>query len=75
MLCVTKQREDNCKDAVAFLKTKQYTPVRLAVGNKNGDFEDISLHDTETMPTLIPRMEPINDTTINMNLYAKDKFS
>ena len=42
-----KQREDNCKDAVAFLKTQEYTPVKLTVRNKNGDSEDINLIDPE----------------------------
>ena len=72
---LTKQREENCKDAVAFLKTKEYTPVKLTVRNKNGDSEDISLLDTETKSKLISRKKPINEATINMCLYAKDKFN
>ena len=70
-----KQREDNCKDAVAFLKTQEYTPVKLTVRNKNGDLEDINLIDPEAKSKSVSRKKTINEATINKFLYAKDKFN
>ena len=70
-----KQREDNCKDAVAFLKTQEYTPIKLIVKNKNGEFEDISLIEPEAESKSISRKKTINEAIINKYLYAKDKFN
>ena len=73
-----KQREDNCKDAVAFLKTQEYTTVKLTVRNKNGDLEDINLEDInliEAKSKSVSRKKTINEATINKFLYAKDKFN
>ena len=66
-----KQREDNCKDAVAFLKTQEYTPVKLTFGNKNGDLEDNNLIDPEAKSKSVSGKKTINEATINKFLYAK----
>ena len=68
-----KQREDNCKDAVAFLKTQEYTPVKLIVKNKSGELEDISLIEPEAESKSISRKKTTNEATLNKYLYAKEK--
>ena len=60
---------------MAFLKTQEYTPVKLTVRNKNGDLEDINLIDPEAKSKSVSRKKTINEATINKFLYAKDKFN
>ena len=59
---------------MAFLKTQEYTPVKLTVRNKNGDIEDSTLIDPEAKSKSISRKQTINEATINKFFYAKDKL-